>query len=197
MLHTTVIVVRIRQTIYRAEFLLHFGLLVNLKHHCLVCMTSWTVLNRLLKMNKHDKILNKFTSFTWCLRTSERIAHLIEHHNLMHGPPVFSRQRLELATLMHSFFNCSMPHLQKFYNILPLFYPQRFIHIVHMIRHSTGRRYHPTCQQQLCVTAAHCSIKLTEHLGVLWRLPTSRQCHKAGQIFDSEHRRRNSETIII
>ncbi|KRZ04658.1 hypothetical protein T11_1673 [Trichinella zimbabwensis] len=58
-----------------------------------------------------------------------------------------------------------------------------------MIRHSAGPRYHPTYQQQLGITADHSSKKTAEYLAPLWRLPTSQQCHKAGQIPDSEHQR--------
>ncbi|KRZ72862.1 hypothetical protein T10_5030 [Trichinella papuae] len=97
------IVARIRQPILGADFLRHFGLLVDLKHHRLVDMTSWTFSNRLVKISNtksisclrrgsdnNDKILKKFTSLTSCFRTSEPIAHSIQHHILMHGSPIFS-----------------------------------------------------------------------------------------------------------
>ncbi|KRZ65366.1 Transposon Tf2-6 polyprotein [Trichinella papuae] len=110
------IVARIRQPILGADFLRHFGLLVDLKHYRLVDMTSWTFSNRLVKTSNaqsisclrhapdnNEKILKKFQSLTSCFRTSEPIAHSVQHHILTHGPPVFSRprrlppDRLELA----------------------------------------------------------------------------------------------------
>ncbi|KRZ65804.1 hypothetical protein T10_11366 [Trichinella papuae] len=52
--------------------------------------------------------------------------------------------------------------------------------------HSAGLTLHLTIHKQLGITAAHGSKKTAEYLAPLWRPPTSQQCHKAGQIPDSE-----------
>ncbi|KRZ66080.1 hypothetical protein T10_10012, partial [Trichinella papuae] len=131
------IVARIRQPILGADFLRHFGLLVDLKHHRLIDMTSWTFSNRLVKISNtksisclrrgsdnNDKILKKFASLTSCFRTSELIAHSIQHHILMHRPPIFLIGQCRRCKTFTTFY-----------------------------------LYHPTYQQQLGITADHSSKK--------------------------------------
>lgn len=100
------IVADIDRPIIGADFLAHFGLLVDLKNSCLIdSITSLKQNGKIINVDicslstvmclssPYDSLINEFVDITRSSQPSTLVKHAVTHHIETSGPPIFSKPR--------------------------------------------------------------------------------------------------------
>ncbi|KFD47482.1 hypothetical protein M513_11643 [Trichuris suis] len=102
----TFVIADVQQPIIGADFLRHFTLLVDMRHHRLIDATNYVVSSEEGSSAKRvyslclrstpeaaTSILSAFPSLTSCMTPADTASHPIQHHIVTTGPPVYARAR--------------------------------------------------------------------------------------------------------